>query len=114
MGSTTAKSPAIEIADVLETSAGRRLLGRHLAKQSAHQVVTAAVALGTFFEQLGDDIAREQADVLGDHGDEKLENETLCADAVFAARDDAAEKLRHAVGGFARDFDAGRAEMRGS
>ena len=54
----------------------------------------------------------QQADVLGEHGDDALEDEAAGADAVFAARDQRVEGVGDVLGGFAGDFDPVVAEER--
>ena len=47
----------------------------------------------------------QQADVLGEHGDDALEDEAAGADAVFAAEDERVEGVGDVLGGFAGDLD---------
>ena len=104
---------AIEILDAGVASAARRFLGGHLAEKAAEEIEGIRRALGALLEEIGDEVVRQQADVLRDDGDEKLKDVALGAGAVFAARDDLAEDFGEGVGGFAGDLDAVVAEARG-
>jgi len=54
---------------------------------------------------MGEDVLRQQADVLSEHGHHALEDETAGADAVLAARDQRVEGVGDIPGGFAGDVD---------
>ena len=105
-----AEEAAIEVIDALEAPAARFFRGGHLPEKAAEEVVALAGPGHAIGEALGDDLVFQKAEVLGDDGDEKLEDEALGAGAVFAARDHVAEDAGEGVGGLAGDFDAVVAE----
>jgi len=64
------KQAAIEEIDVFETTTASFLQRRHLAKQTADQIIRARALLRAFKQNFGDDLPRKQADVLSHHSDE--------------------------------------------
>ncbi len=63
-------------------------------------------------KQAGEKIFRQQADVLGEHGNDALQDETPGGVARFAAGDQRIENIGNALCGLAGDFDPVVAENR--
>jgi hypothetical protein len=68
------------------------------------------LAFDAIFQRAGDDERGQKADVFGDEGDEKLQDEALCPVARDAAEDEVAKDVREDVGRLARDGNAVIAE----
>src|SRR4029077_7915450 len=111
-GVNVGKQAAVEVIDAgVATGAGGVGIV-HLAEQAADEVVGGGAALA-FVQQPGEEVLGEQADVLGEHSDDALEDEAAGADAVFAAEDERVESVSDVFGGFAGDLDPVVLEQRG-
>ena len=75
---------AVEIADALVAAAGVPPSVVHRVEQAAEEVV-AVGGLFAVVEQAAEQVSREQADVLGEEGDERLKDEPLGEGAVDLA-----------------------------
>src|SRR5437016_7636465 len=69
---------AVEVIHAGVTASAGRFGFVHLAEQAANEVV-GACASATFVEEAGEEILGKQTDVLGEHGDHALEDETAGA-----------------------------------
>ena len=95
---------AVEVVHAGVAAGAGRVLVVHLAEESADEVIGGGAA-AAFIQQVGEDVPREQADVLGEHSHHALEDEAAGADAVLAARDQRVEGVGDIPGGFAGDVD---------
>jgi hypothetical protein len=68
--------------------------------------------LRAFVQNFGDELAREQVNILRHHRDQQLQDEPLCCLSIFAARDDLAEDCCHFVSRFACNLYAVVSENR--
>ena len=77
---------AVEVRRALEP-AGRRVAGSvHLAEQAEDEVVGAAAPSMHVLDGAGEDVARQQADVFGEHRHDRLQDESLRGVAIDPAR----------------------------
>jgi len=95
---------AVEVVHAREASAAGALRFVHLAEQAAKQIVTVGTA-ATFLQQPGKEALGEQADILGEHGDDALENESTGSGTVLAAVDQGVEGTGDILGGLSGDLD---------
>ena len=77
----------------------------HLAEEAADEVVGGRRRARHSSSRRVKRSCGQQADVLGEHGDDALEDEAAGADAVFAAEDQRVEGVGDVFGGFAGDLD---------
>ena len=68
---------AIKVGHLGKPAAVRFFGGGHLTEQTAEQVIAFVGALSTILQQRRHNVARQQAQVLRDNGDEKLQDEAL-------------------------------------
>ena len=98
------KEAAVEIIHASETSAASGPGFVHLAEKAADEVVCAGAAT-TFIQQTGEKGLGQKADVLGEHGDDRLQNKAAGRGAILAAKDHGIESVSHALRGLACDRD---------
>jgi len=96
---------ASEIGDAFEPPAGGGGRGIHGGEEADEEIV-AVGRRADFIEQLGDEIFRQEVNVLGEKRDEDLQDETLGGGLGDAALAEFFEAVGKAVGGFAGDGDA--------
>src|ERR1035437_1817933 len=94
------KEAAVEIADALEPAAGGRRAGVHGVEQATEEVIGTGGG-GAILEHLGDELLGEQINVLGEEGDEHLEDEALGGGAFDVALDEFLETVGETIGGLA-------------
>jgi hypothetical protein len=100
------EEPAMEIRHALiAATTGRRGIV-HLAEESAEEVVGISPGVPALVDEAGEDVIRQEMHVLGDEGDEDLEDEALGADLILAALAEGVEEFGQLGSGLSRDFDA--------
>ena len=82
---------AVEIRRALVAPAGGHAGAVHLPEEAEQQVVGASLALDDVLDGLGEEVPRQQADVLGEHRHDGLQDEPLGRLALDTARDEPVE-----------------------
>lgn len=103
-GGGLGEDAAVEIGDGFESTAAGAVFGGHCVEETAEEVEGLG-RVGAFFYQVGDEVLRQEADVLGEEGDEHLEDEALGKlGADLFSLGEFGVAGGEFVGGLARDF----------